>query len=132
MADRRKLPVTRPATVRKVEACGFDMYVCVGFYPDSPDPGEVFVTIAKSGSTVAGFVNAWATTVSIAFQHGVPWEVLREKYLHHRFDPSSAECPSLLHAMTLAIDGMISDAKNWELKRRNGDGEPHPPAARRD
>ena len=60
----------------------------MGLYPESKKPGEIFITIAKQGSTLAGMMDAFATSVSIALQYGVPLEDLCRKFSHMRFEPS--------------------------------------------
>ena len=111
MAERARLPNPRTGLTRKLIVCQLDIYITVNFYPDKREdkfiPGEIFITIGKEGSTLAGLFDAWATTVSIAFQFGVPWSVLREKYLHHKFEPNDSENPSILHAIAKTIDNVI-------------------------
>lgn len=104
--DRQRMPDVRRGLTRKASACGFEYYVTVSFFDDGR-PGEVFVKIAKSGSTVAGLVNAICTTVSMCLQHGAPWESLRDKFLHTQFAPSETGIPSLMHALALTIDEVI-------------------------
>jgi ribonucleoside-diphosphate reductase alpha chain len=66
---------------------GHEGYITVGLYPDGC-PGEIFVTMAKEGSTVSGLMDSFACAVSIALQHGVPLKLLCEKFAHTRFEPS--------------------------------------------
>lgn len=105
---RRRLDPTRSGYVSKgsVQSMGgeIEYYVNCNFYPDG-GLGEVFVKIAKPGSDLSGWVCAWATTVSIALQHGVPWEVLRGKFLGQEFGGLTGT-PSLLHAVAETIDGI--------------------------
>ena len=101
--------------MKEIQACGFTLIVTVNFYDDTLEPGELFVNIAKQGSTISGFVDALVTTISIALQHGVPWEVLRNKYVDHKFEPSDGVNPSLVHAIAVAVDNLIQVKKDlWD------------------
>lgn len=84
---RRKLPEERKAITHKFDIAGYEGYVTVGLYADGM-PGEVFIVMAKEGSTISGFADAWAQAMSISLQYGVPLEVLVEKFSHVRFEPS--------------------------------------------
>lgn len=107
--ERRRLPGNRIGLTARKQAAGYKFYVTVNFYDDSALPGEVFVNIAKEGSDVAGFVNAWAITLSVALQYGVPWERLRDKYLWSRFGiNASDDCPSIVHAMAETVTELIA------------------------
>jgi ribonucleoside-diphosphate reductase alpha chain len=66
---------------------GHEGYITVGLYPNG-QPGEIFIRMAKEGSTVSGLMDSFATAVSLALQHGVPLKVLCEKFAHTRFEPS--------------------------------------------
>lgn len=84
---RERLPATRQSRTHKFDIQGHEGYINVGFYPDGR-AGELFVTMAKEGSTIGGLMDAWATAISIGLQYGVPLEVLVEKFAHSRFEPS--------------------------------------------
>jgi len=84
---RRKLPDERTALTHKFSVAGHDGYITVGLYDDGT-PGEIFLTMAKEGSTVSGLMDAFATSVSLALQYGVPIQVLCDKFAHMRFEPS--------------------------------------------
>jgi ribonucleoside-diphosphate reductase alpha chain len=84
---RRKLPDERRAITHKFSIAGHEGYITVGMYEDG-HPGEIFLVMAKEGSTISGLMDAFATSVSIAFQYGVPLEALVEKFSHVRFEPS--------------------------------------------
>ena len=86
-AVRHKLPPERASITHKFNVGGHEGYITVGLYPDQT-PGEIFITIAKEGSTVSGLMDSFACAVSIALQHGVPLKLLCEKYAHTRFEPS--------------------------------------------
>ena len=86
-ARRRKLPDTRASVTHKFSVAGFDGYITVGKFEDG-SPGEIFVTLGKAGSTLAGFADAFATAISFALQHGVELRFLVDKFTHVRFEPS--------------------------------------------
>jgi ribonucleoside-diphosphate reductase alpha chain len=84
---RRKLPDERAAITHKFSVGAHEGYLTVGRYDDGP-PGEIFITMAKEGSTVSGLMDSFATAVSLALQYGVPLKVLCDKFSHMRFEPS--------------------------------------------
>ncbi len=85
---RKRLPDERPSVTHKFSIAGHEGYVHIGLYPDTRMPGEIFITMAKQGSTIAGLMDAFATSISIALQYGVPLEDLCTKFSHMRFEPS--------------------------------------------
>lgn len=85
--ERRKLPQTRKSVTHKFDIAGHEGYLTIGLYDDGK-PGEIFVTMHKVGSTVNGLVDAWATSISMNLQYGVPVEVLFNKFRHQKFEPS--------------------------------------------
>ena len=84
---RRRLPDERQAITHKFSIAGHEGYITVGLYEDAT-PGEIFITMSKEGSTISGLMDAFATSVSMALQYGVPLRVLVEKFSHMRFEPS--------------------------------------------
>ena len=84
---RRRLPDTRRALTHKFDVGGHEGYITVGLYEDGM-PGEVFIRIAKEGSTIGGLMDTIATLVSLALQYGVPVDSLVRKFEHVRFEPS--------------------------------------------
>ncbi len=84
---RRRLPDERGAITHKFEIQGHEGYITVGVYPDGK-PGEVFIKMAKEGSTISGLMDALATQTSVALQYGVPLEVMVNKFSHMRFEPA--------------------------------------------
>ena len=86
-AVRHKLQEERASITHKFNVGGHEGYITVGLYPDG-EPGELFITMAKEGSTVSGLMDSFALAVSIALQHGVPLKLLCEKFAHTRFEPS--------------------------------------------
>jgi ribonucleoside-diphosphate reductase alpha chain len=86
-AVRHKLPDERRSITHKFNIAGHEGYITVGCYP-SGQPGEIFITMAKEGSTVSGLMDSFALAISMALQHGVPLKLLCEKFEHTRFEPS--------------------------------------------
>ncbi len=83
---RERLPDTRQSITHKFNIAGHEGYLNVGLYPDGR-PGELFITMAKEGSTVGGLMDAFGTAISMSLQYGVPIEVLVNKFSHTRFEP---------------------------------------------
>jgi ribonucleoside-diphosphate reductase alpha chain len=83
---RERLPDTRESITHKFSVGGHEGYINVGLYPDGR-PGELFITMAKEGSTVGGLMDAFGTAISLSLQYGVPLEVLVNKFSHTRFEP---------------------------------------------
>ena len=86
-AVRHRLQDERMSVTHKFDVGGHEGYIIVGLYPNG-EPGEIFITMAKEGSTVSGLMDSFACAVSIALQHGVPLKLLCEKFAHTRFEPS--------------------------------------------
>jgi ribonucleoside-diphosphate reductase alpha chain len=86
-AVRHRLPDERASFTHKFSIAGHEGYITVGLYPNG-QPGEIFIKMAKEGSTVSGLMDSFATATSLALQHGVPLKVLCEKFAHSRFEPS--------------------------------------------
>jgi len=84
---RRRLPDERRSLTHKFSVAGHEGYITVGLYDDGT-PGEFFIRMAKGGSVIAGLMDAFATSTSIALQYGVPLKVLVNKFVHVRFEPS--------------------------------------------
>jgi len=86
-AVRHRLPDERNAITHKFDIAGHEGYITVGLYDDGT-PGELFIVMAKEGSTLSGVMDAFATSISIALQYGVPLATLAQKFSHMRFEPS--------------------------------------------
>jgi len=86
-ARRNKLPDERFSVTNKFKVGSHEGYLTVGLYRNGM-PGELFITMAKEGSTVSGLMDSFACAVSIALQHGVPLRLLVNKFAHTRFEPS--------------------------------------------
>jgi ribonucleoside-diphosphate reductase alpha chain len=83
---RERLPDTRQSVTHKFNVGGHEGYISVGLYPDNR-PGELFITMAKEGSTIGGLMDSFGTAISLSLQYGVPLEVLVNKFSHSRFEP---------------------------------------------
>ena len=128
--SRRRLPDERRAITHHFSIAGHEGYLTVGVYEDG-SPGEIFVRMAKEGSTISGLMDSFATVVSLALQHGVPLEVLCGKFSHTRFEPSGWSGNPKIGFATSLMDYLF----RWlELKfLKNEQGElfaSNPPASR--
>jgi ribonucleoside-diphosphate reductase alpha chain len=86
-ALRHRLPGERHSLTHKFNIAGHEGYITVGQYKDGA-PGELFIRMAKEGSTVSGLMDSFALAVSLALQHGVPLKLLCDKFTHTRFEPA--------------------------------------------
>ena len=84
---RKKLPQTRKSVTHKFDISGHEGYLTVGLY-ENGSPGEVFVSMHKTGSTIRGLMDSWATSVSLNLQYGIPVDVLFSKFRHQKFEPA--------------------------------------------
>jgi ribonucleoside-diphosphate reductase alpha chain len=98
---RRRLPMDRAAICHKFDIAGHEGYIHVGFYEDGT-PGEIFIKMAKEGSTISGLMDTISTLTSLALQYGVPLEALVSKFSHVRFEPSGfTKNPEIPYAKSL-------------------------------
>jgi ribonucleoside-diphosphate reductase alpha chain len=88
-ANRHRLPDERVGITHHFSIAGHEGYLTVGLYPNG-QPGEIFIRMAKEGSTIAGLMECFGTVVSVSLQHGVPLKVLCHKLSHTRFEPSGS------------------------------------------
>jgi ribonucleoside-diphosphate reductase alpha chain len=84
---RRRMPATRNSITHRFEVAGHEGYLTVGLYPEG-SPGELFIVMAKEGSTIGGLMDSFGTAISLCLQYGVPVRDLAEKFAHTRFEPS--------------------------------------------
>ncbi|MEM1165151.1 MAG: adenosylcobalamin-dependent ribonucleoside-diphosphate reductase [Planctomycetota bacterium] len=84
---RQRLPETRRSVTHKFNVAGHEGYLTVGLYEDG-QPGELFITMSKEGSTIGGLMDSLGTAVSVALQYGVPTDSLVRKFSHQRFEPA--------------------------------------------
>jgi len=106
VGERERLPRTRRSETHKFDVAGHEGYFTAGMYPDGR-LGELFVVMAKQGSTVSGLLDAWATAVSISLQYGVPWEVLAEKFGRTRFEPAGFTDNPEINPVTSVLDYIV-------------------------
>ena len=125
--SRARLPYTRKSVTHKFTVGGTSGYFTVGLYEDGT-PGEIFVNISKEGSTMGGLMDAWATSISMGLQYGVPLAKFTRKFRGSRFEPSGF-CTGDINTATSIIDyicqwldtafGMQQDGQD---KHGTGDG----------
>jgi ribonucleoside-diphosphate reductase alpha chain len=135
---RKRLPAERTALTHRFEVGGHEGYITVGLYEDGT-PGEIFLRMAKEGSTVSGLMDAFATAVSMALQYGVPLPALVDKFSHTRFDPQgftkNPEIPIAKSVMDYIFRWLASrflpaeEQDRLGIIRRDPDGTPSAPAA---
>jgi ribonucleoside-diphosphate reductase alpha chain len=101
--DRRRLPDDRTEIGRKFRVGDYEGYIHVGLYEDG-SPGDIFVDIAKEGTTLAGLMNSFMISVSLGLQYGVPLEVYVSKFAHMRFEPSGLTNDADIRAAKSLVD----------------------------
>jgi len=120
---RRKLPDERRAITHKFSVAGHEGYITVGLYEDGT-PGEIFLTMAKEGSTISGLMDSFATAISLTLQYGVPLEALVEKFSHMRFEPAgytkNPEIPIAKSLVDYIFRWLASKFLSADLKERAG------------
>ncbi|MEW6582989.1 MAG: vitamin B12-dependent ribonucleotide reductase [Actinomycetota bacterium] len=120
---RRKLPDTRQATTHHFRIADYDGYITAGMYEDG-SPGEVFMKMAKQGSTVSGLMDSLAICMSLALQYGVPLQTLADKLSHMRFDPSgftgNPEIPMAKSIVDYVVRWLASQFLTEDEKRQVG------------
>jgi ribonucleoside-diphosphate reductase alpha chain len=126
---RRRLPAERQAITHKFDISGHEGYITVGLYEDG-SPGEIFLKMAKEGSTISGLMDSFATAISMALQYGVPLKALTDKFSHARFEPSgftgNPEIPIAKSIMDYIFRWLASRFLPWEdrdalgIVRRDG------------
>ncbi len=122
---RKRLPSTRNSITHRFEIAGHEGYLTVGLYDDG-SPGELFITMAKEGSTIGGLMDSLGTTISICLQYGVPLRTLVRKFRHQRFEPSGfTKNPDIPHAKSLT-DYIFRWLEHTFLDKQpaDDDGEP--------
>ena len=98
---RHRMPDTRKSMTHRFEIAGHEGYITVGLYEDG-QPGELFITMSKEGSTIGGLMDTVGTLTSIALQYGVPLESLVKKFAYQRFEPSGfTRSPHIRHATSI-------------------------------
>ena len=132
---RRRLPDERRSMTHKFEVGGHEGYVTVGMFEDGK-PGEIFIVMAKEGSTISGFADAFAQAISYALQYGVPLEMLVNKFCHQRFEPAGmTRNPKIRMAKSIVdyiVRWMATKFLDEEAQRAVGINLPEKPEATKD
>jgi ribonucleoside-diphosphate reductase alpha chain len=124
--QRQRLSDTRDAVTHKFNVGGHEGYITVGLYDDGR-PGELFIQMAKEGSTMGGLMDTVGTLTSIALQYGVPLETLAEKFSNQRFEPSGFTSNKGIPRATSIIDYVFRWMKQEFPKRKARDVVPATP-----
>jgi ribonucleoside-diphosphate reductase alpha chain len=132
---RRRLPDTRASITHKFDIMGHEGYITVGLFEDGT-PGEVFITMAKQGSTIGGLMDTIATLISLNLQYGVPLDAIVRKFEHMRFEPAGMTTNSDIPFAKSFVDyivrwmGMqfIAGYRQANAPKREGFGEGTPEA----
>jgi len=103
MTERRMLPTTRNAITHKFSVGGHEGYLTIGLYDDG-SPGEVFIKMAKEGSTIKGMVQAYCRALSLALQYGLPVEEAVTRFKGMRFEPMGATSNPDIPEATSLVD----------------------------
>ena len=119
---RRKLPDERQALTHKFSIAGHEGYLTVGAYEEGA-PGEIFLKMAKEGSTISGLMDTIATMTSIALQYGVPLKALVDKFSHTRFEPSGFTNNREIPIAKSITDYVFRYLGNRYIEAERSDGE---------
>ncbi|HVZ74148.1 MAG TPA: vitamin B12-dependent ribonucleotide reductase [Polyangia bacterium] len=126
-AVRRKLPDERQSLTHKFSIAGHEGYIHVGLY-ETGEPGEIFVKMAKEGSTISGLMDSFATAISLALQHGVPLRLIVDKFSRTRFEPYGfTENPDIPRASSI-MDYLFRWLGSKFIKREQEAAEAEPTA----
>jgi ribonucleoside-diphosphate reductase alpha chain len=121
--SRRKLEAERQSITHKFSIGGHEGYITVGLFEDGT-PGEIFIVMAKEGSTISGLMDSFATAISMALQYGVPIKVLIDKFAHSRFEPSgftqNKKIPMAKSVMDYIFRWLATHFTDLETQRRIG------------
>ncbi len=120
---RERLPDTRHSITHKFSVNGHEGYITVGLYPDGR-PGELFITMAKEGSTIGGLMDCFGTAVSMSLQYGVPLKVYVDKFSHTRFEPQGITSNPEIRVATSIVDYIF----RWLGKTFLSEERPEPAA----
>jgi ribonucleoside-diphosphate reductase alpha chain len=127
-AVRKKLPDERQSLTHKFSIAGHEGYIHIGLY-ETGEPGEIFVKMAKEGSTISGLMDSFATAISLALQHGVPVRLLCDKFSRTRFEPYGfTENPDIPRASSI-MDYLFRYLASKFVKQETAPAEESAPAA---
>jgi ribonucleoside-diphosphate reductase alpha chain len=115
---RIPLPDTRIGVTHKFTVGGYEGYFTLGFY-ENGKIGELFITISKEGSTLAGMMDCFGTLVSVALQYGVPIDALEDKFCNTRFEPAGLTGNTDIPIASSIIDYIFQWIRNWRTKGNN-------------
>src|SRR5260370_29980537 len=125
--QRRKLPDERRAITHKFSIGGHEGYIIVGMYEEGA-PGEIFIRMSKEGSTLSGFMDGLALSISIGLQYGVPLKALVDKLTNTRFEPSAyTENPNIRYASSVLdyiarwLGGRLLSSEDLKPRAASGD-----------
>jgi ribonucleoside-diphosphate reductase alpha chain len=134
-AQRRKLPDERKSVTHKFSLGGHEGYIIVGMYEEGV-PGEIFIKMAKEGSTLSGFMDGVAVSISIGLQYGVPLRTLVDKLTNTRFEPSGfTENPNIRYASSVLdyiarwLGGKFLSPEYFKPRVASNEQEPNQAAA---
>ncbi len=127
LTQRRRLPEDRVEVGRKFRVGDYEGYIHVGLYDDGT-PGDIFVDIAKEGTTLAGLMNSFMISVSLGLQYGVPLEVYVSKFAHMRFEPSGLTNDADIRIAKSIVDYVFRWMGKKFLDARPAGGGRHPVA----
>lgn len=122
---RKRPPDTRKAVNRKIEIGGHEMFMHIGFYPDNHQPSELFVEIAKEGSTLSGLLDTIATLTSYCLQYGVPWDFLLDKFRDTNYLPRDDEYSSIPDAIFREGHDLILENGGDPILNCHGETDDH-------
>ena len=126
-ATRNRLPDVRQSVTHHFNIAGHEGYLIVGLYEDGA-PGEIFIRMAKEGSTVSGLVDGFATVTSLALQHGVPLDLLCDKFAFTRFEPAGLTTNPEIRTASSVTDYMF----RWMQRRFDPLRQVEDPRGKRD
>ncbi len=129
---RHRMPPTRPSITHKFEVAGHEGFLNVGLYEDGT-PGEMFITMAKEGSTVGGMMDSFAIAVTLCLQHGVTLEALVKRFSHQRFEPNGMTSNTDIPFAKSIVDYIfrwlgltfLEEYRKANLPRRDGNQSPN-------
>lgn len=117
---RKRLPETRESITHKFSVANHKGYLTVGLYPDG-SPGEIFISMAKEGSTIGGIMDAFGIQTSLALQHGVPLKTMVSKFKHIKFDPNGMTSNKDISFANSIVDYIFKWMENKFLVKKEGD-----------
>lgn len=127
--ERKRLPDVRHgyihrAVIQDIGGGGeFDLYIRANYYPDTSELGEIFLNVSKQGTTLQGYLDSWAITLSVALQHGTPLEELATKFDEVQFPPYGPTDDSNIPFCSSLIDYVVK----WLVRQQGIANKGQPP-----